>query len=266
MLKRKLTIKEMNLVVRKRAFQVLDEAYPGDKLSLGIDYLLQFLILGNVFAVLLGSVEDIRDDILLSLHYFEMLSVIIFTIEYSVRVWACVEDERYQQPFRGRLRYIFSPLALIDLIAIVPFYFVFLNNDLRLLRMIRLLKIMRYSHGLRSIALAIYSRRHELITTLFIFLVALVFVSFGMYFAEKEAQPEAFSSIPASMWWGIVTLTTLGYGDVVPITTLGKLIGAMSALVGIGMYALPSGILVSGFLEQLEIHRQKKISQHRRNE
>ena len=243
---------------RKFLYKLLEIADHGDRSSFFVDIFLQILILLNVIAILAGSIEGIRPELHDELHIFEIVSVIIFTIEYLLRVWSCVESRKYKHPVKGRIKFMLTPIALIDLLAILPFYLIFVDSDLRMLRMVRMLKILRYSHGFKSIGRAFYSKREELITTLFIFMVFVIFISYAMYWAEKEAQPEIFSSIPAAMWWGVITLTTVGYGDVVPVTLIGKVIGAISALIGIAMYALPSGIIVSGFLEEFQKRKLKR--------
>ncbi len=150
-----------------------------------------------------------------------------------------------------------SPIAIVDLLAILPFYFRFLAIDLRFLRIFRLMalfrmfKIARYLHALTIFRRVLKDRKEQLVLSFIFILFVLVVISFVMFYAENEAQPEKFSSIPATMWWGIATLTTVGYGDVVPITSLGKFLGGVFAIAGVGLLALPAGILSSGFFEML---------------
>jgi voltage-gated potassium channel len=152
-----------------------------------------------------------------------------------------------------------TPSAIIDALAIVPALIPW-GRDLRfvrVLRLLRLLKLGRYSEGMRILVRVFQAKKDELVMSLVIVLVALVMASSFMYYAEHEAQPETFSSIPAAMWWGIVTLTTIGYGDAVPVTQAGQLIGSLSALAGILALALPVGILASGFTHELENRRKR---------
>jgi voltage-gated potassium channel len=176
-------------------------------------------------------------------------------VEYLLRVWACVENPRFARPIAGRLRFVVSPMAIVDFVAIVPFYLQFGQllavRALRVFRVFRILKLGHYSTALKSLSSALKKKRAELIVTLFAVGVVLLIASTIMYYAEYEAQPDKFSSIPAAMWWGIVTLTTVGYGDVFPVTALGKLAGAAVAIFGIGLVALPAGILGSAFVEQI---------------
>lgn len=217
------------------------------------------LILLNVVAIILGTVQGLRVAYGPWLDTFEILSVAIFTVEYLARLWVVPEDPMFRGAVRGRLRWMGTPLAVVDLLAILPFYLpmgVALDlrflRVLRLLRLVRVLKLARYSKAIRSMGRVFRAKRQELVMTLFLVGVLLVVSSSLMYLAEHEAQPEDFSSIPHTLWWAVITLTTVGYGDAVPITPLGRALGAVIALLGIGMIALPAGILGSGFVDELQ--------------
>jgi voltage-gated potassium channel len=181
----------------------------------------------------------------------------VFSVEYLARVWCSAESDRYDAGWRGRLRYCMSPYGTIDLVAILPFYLAMLPVDLlflrvvRVLRVVRFAKLARYSFAMQLLGRVLMSRRYELGVTLFVGAVLLLIASASMYLAENAAQPDAFSSIPATMWWAIATLTTVGYGDLVPITSIGQIIGALMAIIGIGMFALPAGILGAAFVDEL---------------
>jgi voltage-gated potassium channel len=200
---------------------------------------------------------------------FEFFSILIFTLEYVLRLVFCVQDKRYQKPWSGRLKYALSPLALIDLFSFLPFYLPFLiPMDLRVLRAIRLLRIFRilkifhhsgYSNALTLIGKVFHNRRKELAVTFSAALVIVLISSSLMYFAEHDAQPIAFPDIPSTIWWCVMTLSTIGYHDIFPITFMGRLISAFISVVGIGLFALPAGILGSGFVE--EIRNEKKIEE-----
>ena len=185
--------------------------------------------------------------------------MIVFSGEYLLRIWSCVEDQEFSKPLTGRLKFSFTALAIVDLLAILPFYLpMILPLDLRLIRGIRLFRLFRlfkmgrYSQSLRTVGAVLKSQREELMITVFAVLMLLVISSSILYFVEHEAQPDAFSSIPHSMWWAVATLTTVGYGDIYPITSLGKFLGAIIAFLGIGIFALPAGILASGFSEVIQ--------------
>ena len=232
----------------------LFEVGAGGRTGWYVDYFIMVLIVANVLAVMLETVDPLyglyeRDFLL-----FEIFSVSIFLVEYLGRLWAAPEHPNYRHPIWGRLRYATSPYMIIDLLAIVPFFlgaFIDLRflRALRLLRFLRLLKLARYSESMRLFAKAITLKREELVITSIVGVIMLLVASSGMYFTERVAQPEVFSSIPASLWWGVITLTTVGYGDVHPVTPLGQVLGAVVAVIGIGLFALPASILASGFIE-----------------
>ncbi len=234
-------------------------------LSLLDDLVITILTSISVSAFILETSPIFANSYAESLELIEIIITGFFTFEYLIRIWICTVNPKYRHPICGRLKYLFTPLALIDLIAILPFYLQVLLPRLEfikftlLLRLFRLFKISRYSESLRTILKVIVFKKEELIATLLIVIFVLVFVSSLMFFAENEAQPEKFSSILETMWWGVVTLTTVGYGDVYPTTHVGKLLSAAVAFLGIGIFALPAGIIGSGFAEEVQKRRVKKI-------
>jgi voltage-gated potassium channel len=160
-----------------------------------------------------------------------------------------------------------SFMGLVDLVAILPFYLPFISGHftffrvIRLVRIFRLFKLVRYSAALASLEIVLKKRKEELFSTLFVLFLLLLCVSSLMYYAENSAQPEAFSSIPKAMWWGVATLTTVGYGDVYPITAIGRIMGAFVAVLGIGLFALPAGIIGASYLDEIESRKKKKTIQ-----
>lgn len=249
--------------VKVRLYEILEKAQPDDKVSRRVDYFLITLILLNVGVVIVETVPEIPSNLLLFFHLFDAFSVMIFTLEYFLRIWVAVSDERYQKPFSGRLRYMVTPMALIDLIAILPFYLPFLlPADLRVLRALRVMRIFRlfkfgrYAESIETFWGVWRRRREEIIVSTSFLSILIIVASSMMYFIEHNAQPKIFSSIPAAIWWGVVTLTTVGYGDIYPITPLGRFLGMIIALLGIGMFAVPTGILGSGFVE--EFHKKQR--------
>ena len=250
---------------RRRAFEILEIAAVGDAASRAFDLFIITLISLNVVAIILESVERVSSKYAIFFAAFEVFSVGVFSIEYVLRLWACTADQRYSHPLRGRIRYALTPLLLVDLMAVMPFYLpMVIPVDLRFLRALRLsrffrlLKAARYSESLRKLGIVMNAKKEELFVAGFAVVILLVIASSFMYYIENQAQPEAFSSIPAAMWWGIATLTTVGYGDVYPVTPAGKIVGAVIAILGIGMFALPAGILASGFAEELRRRRGTK--------
>ncbi|MGK2864070.1 MAG: ion transporter [Chitinophagaceae bacterium] len=216
------------------------------------------LIILNVTAVMLETVPSIHEPHKEFFRIFDLVSVIIFTIEYVLRVWSCNHERRFQHSFHGRLRYMFTAEALIDLLAILPFYIhVFVGLDLRVLRILRLLRFLRlfkltaYMKSAQMVRNVFTKRASELKLSLVLIVFLTIIASCLVYFAEHLAQPEVFSSIPATFWWAVITVTSVGYGDMVPVTTLGKLMTGVITLSGLAIFALPAGIITAGFLEEM---------------
>jgi len=233
------------------------------------DVFIIVLIILNVLAVVLSSIDSFFESYNKYLYYFELVSVIIFSLEYLLRLITCTELDKFENykmnkgrlwlHFKVRLLYILSPMAMIDLLAVLPFYLpMFISFDLRfirifrLFRILRLLKASRYSKSIRTLGKVVMQKKMELLTTLFVMILLIVAASSFMYYLENPVQPEIFPSIPATMWWGVATLTTVGYGDVYPITIWGKFFAGLIAVLGIGIVALPSGILASGLIEEFQ--------------
>ncbi len=252
-------------MLRKRVFEIL-EISEGDRVSRGFDIFIITLIVLNIFALILETVEPIYRMSPVFFKTFEWFSMIIFSVEYILRIWCSVENPEYEGPIKSRLKYMTSFFGLVDLLAILPFYLPFIGGDfrfaraVRLFRLLRILKLARYSFALSGLQRVLQRKKEELICVGFLLALLLVIASSSMYLLEHEVQPEAFSSIPATMWWGVVTLTTVGYGDVYPITFIGKILGAMIAILGIGLFALPAGLIGSAYLEELEERKNKKTS------
>lgn len=243
--------------------ELLEQGHHTDKPSRILNLFLILLISLNVIAVFLETVDSIHAQYQRAFWYFEIFSVAIFTIEYFARVWSSIDLEEAEDssPIRGRIKYMLTPIALVDLIAILPFYLsLYLLIDLRFLRVLRLLrlfKLTRYSPALGALLDVIRKESEALLAAIVVLLMMLVISAGGIYLLENELQPETFGSMPNSMWWAIVTLTTVGYGDVVPITTMGKMFGGLIGLIGIGMIALPAAIMASGFAENIRDRKQK---------
>lgn len=215
------------------------------------------LIVGNVAAVVLESVAALRAAGGRFFDWFEYFSVGIFTIEYLARLWSCTADARYAQPVRGRIRYALSPMALVDLLAVLPSYLFFWDADLRVIRALRLLrlarlgKIGRYSEATAVLIRVLRAKRAEMLVTLSMVGILGVILASLAYYAENRAQPDIFPDIPHALWWAFITITTVGYGDIAPVTPLGKAIGVGAAMLGILMIALPTGVLGAAFVEEL---------------
>ena len=232
------------------------------------EVLLVIIITLNIAAITLDSMPTMHNRYNGLFYRFEIFSVIFFTLEYIGRVYSIVEKQKFKSPIKGRIKYMLTPMAIIDLLAFLPFYLIFLPVDLRFLRIVRLMtlfrmfKIARYMKALDIFKKVISERKEQLILSILFIVFVLIIISSIMYYVERETQPQAFSSIPATMWWGVSTLTTVGYGDMVPVTSLGKILGGLFSIVGVGLFALPAGILSSGFYEVFHQKGQKQICPH----
>ena len=253
------------------------------KADKAINIFIIVLISLNVIAVILETVHPFYDNNKKLFDTFDLISVIIFTIEYVLRVWSCTNDPKYKGSIKGRIKYMLTPGALIDLLAFLPTYFhAFLNFDLRILRLLRFLRFFRlfrltaYTRSAQMIFNVFRSRINELLLSFTMVLFLIIIASCLLFFAEHNAQPESFSSIPATIWWAVVTLTTTGYGDMAPITTIGKVLAGTIMLTGVALFALPAGIITVGFLEEFRSNKKPKVrncphcgkplDEHHRNE
>jgi voltage-gated potassium channel len=250
--------------MRKELYHILNPPHQKGELSWYVDVFIIVLIALNVVAIVLESMEALSLKYANQFRLFEIFSVAVFSVEYILRFFTANENPQYRKPIVGNLKFALSPMAVIDLLAVVPFYLSFFAFDLRILRMLRLFrlfrlfKLARYVEALSLINRVFSKKKDELIISLIFTLFLLLFVSSIMYFVENEAQPDNFSSIPETMWWGIATLTTVGYGDIYPITPLGHFLGGIIALIGIGLFALPTGILASGFSDEITAKKNNR--------
>lgn len=253
------------MTLRRRLYLILEPKEKGGVLESVFEIILVTIIILNIVAIVLASIEEEFQSYQTLFNNFELFSVIFFTIEYIARIYSIVENPQYKDSVRGRLKYSGTAMAIIDLLAFVPYYLTFLPIDFRFLRIFRLMalfrmfKIARYMQALDIFKRVIAERREQLLLSFVFILFILVIISFFMFYAEHEAQPDKFGSIPEAMWWGVATLTTVGYGDVVPITAWGKVLGGLFAIAGVGFLALPAGILSSGFYEMLH---KPKVKEH----
>jgi len=260
-------------VTKKKVHGLLHPEIVGDKnWDKVINIFIIVLIILNVIAVILETVKPLHDRFKDFFYYFDLFSVTIFTIEYVLRVWSSNHEEKYKHSFWGRLKYMVSPGALIDLLAILPFFlylFFGLGIDLREIRMLRLLRVLRlfrltaYTESAHMIGNVFKKRAKELVISLILALFLIVIASCIMYFAEHQ-HPEnklKFNSIPATLWWSVVTLTTTGYGDMTPMTTVGKIMSGIIMLTSVAFFAIPAGILSAGFMD--EFRKNRVIKTHR---
>ncbi|MEM6985272.1 MAG: ion transporter [Pseudomonadota bacterium] len=260
---------DQRLSLRARVWSLLDhdhlDSHGQSKTALRVEEAITWLILINVACLILESVPSLNARYGTAFSVIESVTIVIFSIEYVGRLWSCVEHEDYKKPVLGRLAYAFKPAILVDLLAIVPFYLTIGGIDdmrvlrlLRVFRIIRLFRVSRYSRPMRLIQRSIERRREEIVISTLMLLMLMLISASVMYAVEHDAQPEVFSSIPGTLWWAVVTLTTVGYGDVYPITALGRVAAGVIAVLGIGMVALPTGIISSGFVEEFAADRAKR--------
>lgn len=255
----------MERSIRLRTYEIIEKASSDDKQSRIFDTFIISLIILNVIFVILESFNSLKLRYGLFFYWFELISVIIFTGEYLLRLWTSQYKFPNTTPPKAVIKYIFSFMALIDLAAILPFYLpMFISLDLRFLRILRLtrllriLKINRYTESLEMIKKVLLTKKEELGVTMFVTFLLLLLSSSIIYYVETDVQPDAFSNIIASFWWGVATLTTVGYGDIYPVTAIGKVLSGIIALLGIGLVALPTGIISSGFMEEMGKRRKEK--------
>ncbi len=255
------TEKYQNL--RTRCWEILEPGKENDKFSKKIDFFLLILISLNVLSVILETVDSLFQEYKKFFLYFEIFSVTIFTLEYFLRIWSCVTENKFgKKNYLKRIKFIFTFSAIIDLIAILPsiLAIIYPSIDLRFiraLRIVRLLKFSRYSSSINSLLSVLWDQRKSFGAAFFILFIAIIIASSGMYLVEKDVQPDKFGSIPDAMWWAVVTLTTVGYGDVSPVTSVGRIFGSVIIILGIGTVALPSGILAAAFSD-FQRRNQKK--------
>lgn len=251
------------MIDKKRVAEILEKSVATDRLSRKVDLLLISLIILNVVAIASESVSSIHEAYEAELSAFELLSIAVFTVEFLARFWCAPEvlDDQGRRLYSNRWSYLLSPMAIIDLLAILPYYLsLIIAFDLRILlvvRLLRIFKLSRYSSAMGMLLNVLREEAQAFLAALFVLVVLLVLASCGIYLIEHEIQPDAFGSIPAAMWWAMATLTTVGYGDVTPITPLGKIFGGCITIIGVGMVALPAGILASGFSNQFHRARQQ---------
>jgi len=254
----------LNSSIKSKIYSLLET--PNSKNSFGwyFDIFIISLILLNAIAIILESVSSIQTKYYQWFYYFELFSVIVFTTELILRLYSITFSQKFRHPIKGRIKYLFTPFAIIDILAVIPFYLSFILPDLRfirilrILRLARLLKVFRFINAVSIIDDVFRAKKDELIIS-FIIIAKILFISSTiMYYCEHDVQPEKFSSIPQTLWWGVMTLTTVGYGDVYPITTMGRITGGFVSLLCIGLFALPTGILASGFSEQIANRKRNR--------
>jgi len=250
--------------VKRTVFEIIEPSAKatGSRIASRIfDTVIMTLIVCSILSVFIFTFEQIRDTLFGRVLFdLEFLSLVIFTFEYALRLWTADLLYPNSGPLTSRFRYMLSAMAIIDLISILPFvllplHFIPYNlvsiRMIRLVRLLRIFKLNRYSDALSSIGEVLRSRSQQMVASIFFVFIILVLASLLIYHAEHDAQPKAFANAFSGLWWAVATLTTVGYGDIYPITPVGRFLGAIIAILGIGMVAVPTSILSAGFMELL---------------
>lgn len=247
--------------LRAQVYALFNATPTSFSLNKYIDYVVIMAVLVSVVCIVLETVQEINAQWSVQFHILDLLTVAIFSVEYVLRVYSCCEQAQYAKPLRGRIKYMLSASALVDLIAIFPFYFdIFFAKTydlrfLRIFRLTRLLKLTRYTGTLNTLIKAVQREKYVLLAAAFMmFLMIILTASLG-YMFEHDAQPDKFESIPTSMYWAVITLASVGYGDITPITPLGRIMTVVVSFVGIGIFAIPAGLMASSFTDQLRLDR-----------
>lgn len=244
--------------IKNKIFKIIQPTDNSSILSKMFDLVIVTLILINTVTIIAAtfSLSALKIRIFLII---EIVSVIIFSVEYILRLWTADLLYPEKKPFIARIKFFFSPMAIVDLLAILPFYIPFLLPiDLRILRLIRLLRLFRlfkmnrYTSGLSSIGNVLKKKSDQLVSSIFVVFLLMIISSVIMYYFENPVQPDVFSNAFSGLWWAISTFTTVGYGDIYPLTVAGKIFSAIIALLGIGLVAVPTGIISAGFMENIE--------------
>jgi voltage-gated potassium channel len=257
---------------KERVFDIIERGQGGHaKANRLFEGLIIGMILLSMTQIILESFESIARRHASLFYIIELITVAVFTVEYLLRLWTARLAYPHAGPLGARLRFIFSTLGLVDLLAILPFYLPFLIAfDLRFLRILRTLRLLRvfklgrYMQSMRLVGDIFREKRVELFVTLTIAFLLLIMASTIMFYLETEVQPDEFPNIVATFWWAVATLTTVGYGDVFPVTGWGKVVSGIIAVLGIGIVALPTGILSAAFVEKLEATKKAKPEEENR--
>jgi len=253
------------MVFLKKIHSVIDGNIETNKLSRHYNIFSSTLIIVSILLIILESFEELEERLSKLIFTTETVVVIFFSLEYVLRLIT----SPFQYPGKKIIApflFVISFLGIIDLLSILPFYLPMLINSnltflrvLRLFRLMRIFKLLRYSESVRTLGKALGRIKTELISTLFITFIVLLFSANVMYIVENKAQPDTFKNMGESLWWAVATLTTVGYGDIYPITSLGKVISGFMALIGIGIVAIPAGLLSSAFVSEIEDRKRKKL-------
>ena len=247
--------------IRKRVYEIIAEPPEGDRLGNFVTGFILVLIAVNVTIGILETIDSLNSRFPQFFYWFEFVSVMIFSVEYVLRLWSCTSQKEFSHPIHGRVKMATRPMSIIDFLAIAPFYLQFLlpaGMDLRFIRILRLFRLFRLFRmgslmkAVTTLKVVFGRKKEELSIAILVLLVVVLFSASLMYLAESGAPDTKFTSIPQSMWWAIVTVTTIGYGDMYPETPIGQVLGAFIGFIGVCVFALPVAILGAGFIEEVD--------------
>lgn len=251
--------------IKRRVFEIIEKAEKGDVPSMIFDVFILILIIVNVLSVFIETFK-ISDNIRAMLYKIEVFSVVVFSAEYVLRVWTADLLHEDMMPWKARLKYMFSFMALIDLFAILPFYIpLVITVDLRILRMLRLVRLLRavkvnrYTKSLHKILDVIREKAAELISAVFMLFILMLISSVLIYYIESPAQPDVYTNALSGLWWSVAIFTSVWLGDIYPITAAGKILCALMAILGVAIIAVPTGIISSGFVENTDEDDDEKL-------
>lgn len=254
---------QKNLPFRRKIYALMHPTVTGGRLHIYIDNAIVYLVLLSVLMIILESVESLMHSFADVFHIVDYVAVTIFTLEYLARIYVAPEHPEYASRPHPRLSYMLSPMAIIDLLAILPFYLLPLIGHLvdirflRVFRLARLLKLTRYTYALKTMTRVLGREAPILGVAAFLMFLLVLFAASLGYLFEHEAQPDKFENIPQSIYWAVITLASVGYGDISPVTPFGRAMTIVLSILGMGLFALPAGLLSAAFSDQLRLEREK---------
>jgi hypothetical protein len=249
--------------LRQKVDAVMNETPTSGRLHHQVDLIFIFFIITSVVAVFLETIPAVHDPLKLEFYYFDTIAIAVFTIEYLLRLYAAPEQDSLERDTFARLAFIKKPTSLVDLIAIVPYYLQFLFavdlRFIRILRVLRVLKLTRYNTALNTFSMVLKREKRAFTAAMFITFLITILSGAIVYEFEHAVQPEKFDTMPRAMYWAVITLASVGYGDISPVTPIGQAFTMVLAILGIGIVALPAGILGSAFSDQLHQQREQML-------
>lgn len=250
--------KKGHLTTKQRIYRLVEPVDDSTPIEQFVDYFLMVMIVISMFTFILGTVPEVEAQYGTWIDLFELVAVVVFTIEYVLRLYACTLDPQYQHPVWGRIRFALTPMVMIDLLAIMPFYLAFIGGELlilrilRLFRLARILKVNRYSSALTAISGAWREKGPELLVAASMMLTLIVIAATLLFYAEEgHHNGERFTSIPDTLWAAVAVVSPLGYDDYYPNTAIGRGLMMLIAISGVAFVALPAGIFAGAFSAQL---------------